>query len=116
MLSFYHKRVSGILKKFTSLGENTENYITFTVSIEKEVTRIDKNAEETTKNISYMLQFIDSARFMAGSLSNLVNNLSDGTQRIKCKFGHNDKKCETCGIEYCDCFLEYTNFKDDLIK
>ena len=28
------------------------------------------------------------------------------------------KKCETCGIKYkyCDCFLEYTNFKDDLIE
>ena len=28
------------------------------------------------------------------------------------------KKCETYGIKYkvCDCFLEYTNFKDDLIK
>ena len=26
------------------------------------------------------------------------------------------KKCETCGIKckYCDCFLEYTNFKDDI--
>ena len=66
------------------------------------------------------LQFIDSARFMASSLSNLVNNLSDGTHRIKCKFGQNDKKCETCRIkykyEYCDCFLEYRNFKDDLIQ
>ena len=28
------------------------------------------------------------------------------------------KKCETCGIKYkyCDCFLEYADFKDDLIK
>ena len=28
------------------------------------------------------------------------------------------KRCETCGITYetCDYFLEYTNFKDDLIK
>ena len=26
----------------------------------------------------YILQFIDSARFMAGSLSNRVNNLSEG--------------------------------------
>ena len=28
------------------------------------------------------------------------------------------KKCETCRIKYkyCDCFLEYTNFKDDLIE
>ena len=30
-------------KQFTCLTENTEKYITFTVPIEKEVTRIDKN-------------------------------------------------------------------------
>ena len=30
------------------------------------------------KNISYMLQFIDSSRFTASSLSNLVNNMSEG--------------------------------------
>ena len=52
-------------KQFTCLGENTEKYITFTVSIEKEVTRINKNGEEITKHISYILKFIDSARFMA---------------------------------------------------
>ena len=47
----------------------------------------------------------------------LVNNLSEGIHKIKCKCGHNYKKCETCGITYkvCDCFLEYTKFKDDLI-
>ena len=41
---------------------------------------------------------------------------SEGIHRIK--FGHDDRKCETCGIEYkyCDCFLEYTNLKDDLIE
>ena len=55
---------------------------------------------------------------MASSLSNLVNNLSEGIHKIKCKYGHDDKKCETCRIEYnyCHCFLEYTNFKDDLIE
>ena len=52
-------------KQFTCLGENTEKYITFTVPIEKEIARIDKNWEEITKTISYILQFIDSARFMA---------------------------------------------------
>ena len=57
-----------IKKQFTCLGENTEKYITITVLIEKEVTRIDKSGEEITKNISYILQFIDSARFMASSL------------------------------------------------
>ena len=105
-------------KQFTCLGENIEKYITFSVPIEKEVTRIDKNGEEITKNISYILQFIGSTRYMASSLSNLFNNLSEGINRIKCKFGHDDKKCETCGIQYkhCDCFLEYTNVKDDLIE
>ena len=77
------------------MGENTEKYITIAVSMEKEVTRIDKNGEEITKNISYILQFIDSIRFMASSLSNLVNNLSEGIHRTKCKFGDDDKKCET---------------------
>ena len=49
---------------------------------------------------------------------NLVNNLSEEIHRTKCKFVHSDKKCETCGIKYkhCDCFLEYTNFKDDLME
>ena len=41
-------------KQFTCLGENTEKYITFIVPIEKEVTRIDENGEEITKNISYL--------------------------------------------------------------
>ena len=55
---------------------------------------------------------------MASSLSNLVNILPVGIHKIKCKYGHNDKKCEACGITYevCDCFLECTNFKDDLIE
>ena len=35
-----------------------------------------KNGEEVTENVSYMFQFIDIARFMASSFSNLVSNLS----------------------------------------
>ena len=54
------------------MGESTEKYITLIVSIEKEVTRIDKNGEEITKNISYMLQFINSAKYITSLLSNLV--------------------------------------------
>ena len=46
--------------------------------------------------MSYILQFIDSARFMTSSLSNLVNNLSEGIHKITCKHGHEDKKCKTC--------------------
>ena len=52
--------------------------------------------------MSYKIKFIDSERFMANSLSNLVDNLTDRIQKIKYKD--------------CDCFLEYENIKHDLIK
>ena len=68
--------------------------------------------------MSYILQFTDSAKFMASSLSSFVNNLSERLHRIKCKLEHGDKKRKTCGIKYkhCDCFLKYENFEDDLIE
>ena len=55
---------------------------------------------------------------MASSFWNLVNNLSEGIHKTKCKFVHEDKKCETRRnkYNYLDCFVEYTNFKDDLIE
>ena len=94
-------------KQFISVTENTEQYINFTVPVVKEVTRIDKNGKEIREDISYWLKVIDSVRLMASWLSNLVNNLSERIQRIKFKYRHDDKKCETCGIsyKYCDCFL-----------
>ena len=50
---------------------------------------------------------------MATSLSNLVNNLSEGFPKINCKFSHHDKNVKLVEL-HCDCFLGYTNFKDDL--
>ena len=45
---------------------------------------------------------------MANLLSNLVNNLSEGIHKIKCKYGHDGEKSETCGTKYkyCDYFIE----------
>ena len=68
----------------------------------KEVTRIDKNKEEITKTISYRLQFIDGARYMATSLSSLLNDLGEGIHEIKIKYRCNHKKRKTCGIKYKD--------------
>ena len=81
------------------LGENKEKYKTFSVPIKKEIKKIDKDGNET---ISYKIKFIDNARFIASSLSNLVDNLTEGINKIKCKD--------------CDCFFEYESVKDDLIK
>ena len=59
------------------------------------------------KNISFILQFIDSTRFIK-LLSNLANNLFEGIHKIKCKFRHDDKKCDASEIKdkYYDCCLE----------
>ena len=79
-----------------------EKFKTFSVPIEKEVMKVDKDGNENVATISYKIKFIDSATFMARSLSNLVDNLEEGIQKIKCKD--------------CDCFLEYESAKDNLIK
>ena len=53
-----------------------------------------KNGDGITKNISYILKFIYSTRFVGSSLSNLVNILSEGIHKIKCKYGHDDKNAK----------------------
>ena len=87
--------------KFEYLCENTENYKTFSIPIEKEVIEID-NGNESVTTMSYEIKFIDSARFMATLLSNLVDNLTERIDKIKC--------------EDCDCFLEYESLRDSLKK
>ena len=55
---------------------------------------------------------------MPSSLSILFNNLSGEIEKIKWKQRHDDKKCEAQAYryKYCNSFLEYTDFKDDLIE
>ena len=83
--------------KFECLGESTEKYKTFSVPIQKEVT---DDGNENVVATSYKIKFIDSARFMTSSFSNLVDNFAEVIHKIKCKD--------------CDCFLEYV--KGNLIK
>ena len=64
--------------------KNAEKYITFSVPINKEITKTDKDSNDKIVNISYKLQFIDSFRFMSTSLSSLIDNLSDGLHSNKC--------------------------------
>ena len=87
---FIIKEFAEEFEKNTCLGEDTEIYITFTVLIKKEFTRIEWR--KITKNISYILLFINSARFMTSSLSDLVKIFSEGIHETKRKQGHEDKK------------------------
>ena len=56
--------------------------MTFSVPVQKEVKRIDKKGEEITKTISCRLQFIDSRRFMANALSNLLTILLEEFKKL----------------------------------
>ena len=62
---------------FECLGENTEKYITFSVPIKKKI-------ENKDMEITYKIKFIDSFRFMATSLSKLVDNLTEDIHGDKC--------------------------------
>ena len=64
--------------KFECLGENTGKYKTFSVPIES----IDNDGNEKAATISYKIKFIDSARFMTTSSSNLVDSLTEGIRKI----------------------------------
>ena len=55
--------------------KNADNCKNVSVLIEKKVTKIDKNCTGSDATISYKIKFIGSLKFMATSLSNLVDNL-----------------------------------------
>ena len=83
---------------FHNGSKTLKNTKPFQFQEKKEIRKIDENNKDNVTTISYKIQFIDSARIMASSLSNLVNNLAEGIHKIKCKYEHDNKKRKTCGI------------------
>ena len=70
--------------KFKCLGENTEEYITYSVPIKKEVANDDDHNDDDDGKFYRWLSFVDSCRLMLGKLSDFVDNLS----------GIHDKECK----------------------
>ena len=91
----YHLILKELAKEFEGsfecLGENTEKYITFSAPIKKQL--------YNGKIITYKIKFIDSYRLMPSSLSNLVDNFSEGLH---------SKKCVDCKFH-----LDYMSIKDN---
>ena len=85
----YHLIIKGLAKELEGeiecLGENTEKYITFSISINKKITKRDKDGNDKIVNITYRLKFIDSYRFMSAPLSSPVDILSDELSYINVK-------------------------------
>ena len=96
---------------FECLGENTEKYITFSVPIKKKI-------ENKDIEIIYRIKFIDSDRFMATSLSKLVDNLAEDIHRDKCV----DCKSDLSYMKVIDealifrCFNCKKNYKKEMNK
>ena len=99
----FHLIITELSKEFRSeiygIPEDKEKYKTFSIPI--------MHREVNNKIIKYNLRFIDSARFMMGSLDTHVNNLSglydcDCTDKNKqqTKIKYNDKlvctRCKSC--------------------
>ena len=78
-----------------------KKYKTLSVPIKKEITEINKKGNKTVEIKSYKIKFINTMRFMASSISNLVDNLTEGIHKIKCKNWV--------------CFPEYKSVKGNLI-
>ena len=94
----YHFIIKELVKEFDGnfecLGENTEKYTTLSVPLKKEIKNKNKNIE-----ITYKIKFIDSYRFMSTSLSELLDNLSEGLHNNRCV------DCKSC--------LDYMKTKDE---
>ena len=94
----YHFIIKELAKEFEGqsecLGQNTEKYITFSVSINKSkvITKLSKLIRK------YKLKFIDSFRFMSTLLSKLVNNSSEFYSK-KCRDKDCKSECEFKGLE-----------------
>ena len=116
----YHFIIKELAKEFEGefecLGENTEKCITFSVPIKKEITKTHKDGNNKITKISYKIKFIDSFRFMSSSLSNLVDNLSEGLHSDKCTDCKSHLDYMTTKDEQLifRCFVCKKNYKKDL--
>ena len=65
--SNYDYLATQVERELECLGENKEKYKTFSIPIKMEITKIDKDGNESVTTISWKIEFIDSARFVASS-------------------------------------------------
>ena len=85
--------------------ENTEKYVTFSVPIKKRI-------ENKNMDVTYKIKFVDSFRFMATSLSKLVDNMTESIHNDKCDNCESNlyfvnATNETLTFECIDCKKEY---------
>ena len=103
-------------KQITCLGENTERYLTFTVPLENRVTKIDKNEKKLQKlYLTYYNLLIVQGLWQTHQTLSIIFlkefiilNVNTDTMIKNVNLGELDMSCSY--------FLQYINFKDDLIE
>ena len=74
----HNQKVGGrVGKQFECSGENTKNYITFSVPTKKQ--------NENSKTITCKIKFINSVNVMSSSPLSLDDNLAERSHKDKCK-------------------------------
>ena len=68
MLYFRRKILKNFEGIFEYLGKRKYKSIKLTISVKKDIPKIDKDGNETAETIFYKIKFVDSARSMAISL------------------------------------------------
>ena len=103
-------------KEITCLGENTEKYLTFTVPLENRVKKVDKNEKNLQKlYLTYYNLLIVQGLWQTHQTLSIIFlkefiilNVNTDTMIKNVKLGELDMSCSY--------FLQYINFKDDLIE
>ena len=54
------------------------------------------------------MKLLIAQAFSKLTIKSYFDSLAVGIHKIKCKYGHGNKKCQTCRIKYldCECCLE----------
>ena len=71
----------------------------------KDFIQLNVNMDTTIKNAKLVVFHTEYATVEYTNFKDDLVDISEGIVKTKCKYGHNDKKCETCGISYevCNC-------------
>ena len=103
--------------EFYCLRENNKKYKTFSVTITKEVKRIGKMEKKLQKPYLTNYNLLIAQELWQDHYQILIITLPKEFIKLNANINMITKKCKTCGIKYkdCECYLEYTDIKVDLI-
>ena len=80
--------------------ENTEKYKHSSDLIKKEKRKNQQKQRRNYKHHNLQIKIFYGVRFMVRSISDFVDNLSEGFYKIKCTVnGHDNKNCEEYGVK-----------------